>query len=77
MAIVSNENILGFEFSINDAIIVKNLDAINNLCNKVPDDIFAELDLFFFQIKVNIALVKVFHDNVDFVLVLEGFPNGD
>lgn len=48
MAIVSNENILGFEFSINDAIIVKNLDAINNLCNKVPDDIFAELDLFFF-----------------------------
>ena len=77
MPIISNKNILGFELSIDDPITVKNFHTINDLGNKVSDNVFAELDLFLFQVKIYVALVQVLHNYVYFVLVLECFTNGD
>jgi hypothetical protein len=77
MPVICNKDILGFKLSINDAITVENFDSINNFSDDISDDVLAELDLFLFQVKVNVALAQILHDDVDFVLVLERFPNCD
>lgn len=77
MSVICYKDILRFKLSINDAITVENFDSINDFSNDISDDVLAKLDLFLFQVKVNVALAQILHDDVDFVFVLERFPNCD
>ena len=75
MAFICNKKILRFKFSINNSFCVKDLKANNNFCDKHPNGILIEDELFAFEIEVNITTRKVFHDYVDLVLILESLPN--
>ena len=55
---------------------MKDLDSIDDFCKKAADDLLGEDDLFLLEIKVYVTLVKVLHDDVYFVFVLEGFSDG-
>ena len=75
MTIIGNENILWFELSIDDTIIMENLHTINYLSAKLSNNFLSKYDLFLFQIKVYITFVQILHNYVNFILVLEGLAD--
>ena len=77
MSVVGNQDVLGFEFPVDDALVMENFDANNNLGKQVSDDIFLKNVLFSTQVVVDVSLRMVFHHNVDLGFVLEGFLDGD
>jgi hypothetical protein len=75
MSILSDKYVFGFKFTIYNTILVKHLNTIENFCNKTFNNSLIENNLLLLEIEVNIALVQILHDDVDFVLVLKGFSN--
>ena len=73
MSILSDKYVFGFKFTIYNTILVKYLNTIENFRNKTFNNSLIENNLLLLEIEVNIALVQILHDDVDFVLVLKGF----
>ena len=77
VAVIGDEQIFRFEFPVDDAFSMKKLKTDNNFGDKHANNFFFEEELFSFEIEVNIASGKVFHDYIYFVFVLKGLPNCD
>lgn len=75
MSIISNENIFRFKLPINNTITMQNLNPIDNFSNKISNDLLIELNFFFFEVEINVALIEIFHDYVNLIFVLECFSN--
>ena len=55
---------------------MQNFDSHNNLGHQHLNDVLCKHALFPLQVVVDIPPRHVLHNNVDFALILEGFPDG-
>jgi hypothetical protein len=54
---------------------MQNLNSVYDLSNQLSDDILCKLYLLFFEVEKYISLIQILHNDVDFGLVLKGFPD--
>ena len=75
MPFVGDQDVFWLQLSVNDPLVMKDLNADNDLGNQHPDDGLSKDVLFAFEVIVNVPLRHVLHHNVNFTLVLESLPD--
>lgn len=56
---------------------MQDFNTVYDFSYEIPDEVLIEPDLLFFEVEINVSFTEVLHNDVNFVLVLESFPNGD
>jgi hypothetical protein len=77
VSVVADENIFWLKGTIENSVLVQVVECDYNFCEDVADGDFGEFVAVLVDVEVEIALGKVFHDDVDVVIEEEGFLDVD
>lgn len=73
MSVQRHQHIFWFEIPIDYIVVVQERKPFHNFWNQLPDDCLIEVLLR--QVVVQITAFNIFHDDVDFMWVLEGIDD--